>query len=149
MSEVHLIQEIADELLAMEKHRAVDQIYEFPATGGSLQIPPQSTDEKEHFILDISKSQINISKGKYQNRARNTVILARLDFGGAPHRNPDDQEIVCPHLHLYREGFGDKWAIPLPQEKYTNTNDRWQLLVDFMKFVNITEPPEIQRGLFV
>jgi hypothetical protein len=36
------------------------------------------------------------------------VVLVRLDLGGAPHRNPFDEEIGVPHLHLYREGFGDK-----------------------------------------
>ncbi len=35
-----------------------------------------------------------LTKGTYQNRARGVAILARLDFGGAPHRNRDDQEIV-------------------------------------------------------
>jgi hypothetical protein len=36
----------------------------------------------------------------------------RLDLDGPPHRNPDDEEIPWPHLHVYREGYGDKWASP-------------------------------------
>jgi hypothetical protein len=27
----------------------------------------------------------------------------RLDLDAAPHRNPDDQEIACPHLYVYRD----------------------------------------------
>lgn len=60
--------------------------------------------------------------------------MLRLDVGGSFHRNPD-AEIEClpedpfrdihgscigryfeigePHIHYYREGFGDSWAYPV------------------------------------
>ena len=98
--------------------------------------------------IDVTRSQVNLAKGTYQNRARGVVILAWLDFAGPTHRNPDDQEIPCPHLHLYREGYGDKWAIPVPAEQFPNTSDRWTLLTDFMSYINISIPPDIRRGLF-
>lgn len=98
-------------LLAMEKHRVDDTVFEYPDLGGALRIPLQSPDRRETFSLDITRSQVNLVKGTYQNRGRGVVILARLDFGGAPHRNPDDVEVPCPHLHIYREGYGDRWAI--------------------------------------
>lgn len=91
MSETTLLQSVADDLLAMEKHRASDEVYKLPVTGGSVIIPLQSFDEREQFILDVSKNRIDFGKGKYQNRARHTAILARLDFGGAPHQNPDGE----------------------------------------------------------
>jgi len=72
-----------------------------------------------------------LTKGTYQNRARGVAILARLDFGGAPHRNPDDEEITCPHLHLYREGYGDRSAVPLPAERFSDAGDPWVLLQSF------------------
>lgn len=75
------------------------------------------------------------------------MILARLDFGGAPHRNPDGEEIGSPHLHLYREGYGDKWAFPVPDHHFANPNDPWLALQDFMRFCNIVEPPVIRQGL--
>ena len=148
MAEILLNQADADALLAMEKIRIDDTAYDYPGLGGTLKITLQSLDKREAFILDISRSQINLVKGKYQNRARSVVILARLDFGGAPHRNPNDEEIPCPHLHLYREGFGDKWATPVPPEIFRNIDDRWQLLQDFMRFTNITAPPDIIQGIF-
>jgi hypothetical protein len=89
-----------------------------------------------------------LTKGTYQNRARGVAILARLDFGGAPHRNPDDQEVPCPHLHLYREGYGDRWAVPLPAERFSDASDSWLLLLEFLQFVNVTVPPDVRRGLF-
>lgn len=75
------------------------------------------------------------------------VVLARLDFG-APHRNPDDTEVGVPHLHLYREGFHDKWAHPVPDGMLSNPVDAWQCLLDFMRFCNVAEAPRITRGLF-
>ena len=83
-------------------------------TDGALLSAP----DFEAFHLDISRSRINLLKGKFQNRARTTIVLARIDIGGAPHRNPDDEEIACPHVHLFREGYGDRWAFPVPPEAF-------------------------------
>ena len=148
MSEVNLAQTAADELLAMEKHRIDDTIYNFLGVGGALRIPLQSPDKRESFNLDITHGQINLTKVTYQNRARVVVILARLDLGGQPHRNPNDEEIGCPHLHLYREGYGDKWAFPLPPDKFSNTTDNWKVIQDFLTFINVTRAPDIRKGLF-
>ncbi len=76
---------------------------------------------------------------------KNEIILARLDLGGPPHRNPDGQEILCPHLHLHREGYGDKWAYPLPVD-FTNPNDAWLILNEFMDYCNIVDKPDIRRN---
>ena len=148
MTDLGLTQADADALLAMEKHRLDDTVYDYPSLGGGLRIPLQSPDNRESFFLDITRSQINLTKGTYQNRARGVVVLARLDFGGAPHRNPDDQEIDCPHLHVYREGFGDRWAVSLPAGRFTGGSDSWLLLLEFMQFVNVTVPPDVRKGLF-
>ncbi len=146
--DVNLSQSEADRLLAMEKHSATDQEFEYPMHGGSIQMPLQSPDKREAFVLDVTRSQINLSKGTYQNRGRNVIVLARLDFGGQPHRNPDDTEIESPHLHLYREGYGHKWAYPVPADRFSDVSEPWQTLLDFMRFCNVTMPPVIHRGLF-
>ena len=64
------------------------------------------------------------------------------------HRNPDGEEIPCPHLHVCREGFGDKWAVAAPADRYTNTLDLYSTFEAFMQHCNTTDPPRIQRGLF-
>ena len=143
-----LSQAEADALLAMEKQRTEAAPYTLPATGGRLCVPLASLDRREAFTLDIHRSSINISKGTYQNRARTTVILARLDFGGAPHRNPDEREIGVPHLHLYREGYDDRWAFPVPAKHFPETMDRWRMLSDFLRFCHVVTPPEFTRSLF-
>jgi hypothetical protein len=143
---LELTQQEAESLLAMEKKRANDQQYLFSEIKSSLRIPLRSHDGREEFSLDIYRGKIELLKNTYQNRARKTVVLARLDIGGSPHRNPDGQEIDCPHLHLYREGHGGKWAFAVPQN-FANVSDAWQSLQDFMNYCNITTKPEIQKGL--
>jgi hypothetical protein len=148
MADMEITQIEADALIAMEKHRVDDTEWLFSAPGGRLAILLLSSDKREHFILDISRAQIKLTKATYQNRARQAIILIRLDLDGRPHRNPDGIEIPCPHLHIYREGHGDKWAIPAPADRYTNTSDLLFTFEIFMAHCNITTPPIIQRGLF-
>ena len=148
MAELNLTQAEADALIAMEKHRVNEDRSDFPMGGQSLALPLQSPDKREHFLLDLSRGRIDLLKVKMQNRARQVVVLVRLDLGGAPHRNPDDEEISAPHLHVYCEGYGDKWAIPVPADRFTTTSDLWTTLEEFMRFCNITQPPRIERGLF-
>lgn len=148
MADINLTQAEADALIAMEKHRVNEDWHDFPALGGSLVLPLQSPDRREQFFLDISQGRIDLLKVKMQNRARQVVVLVRLDLAGAPHRNPSGEEVPCPHLHVYREGYGDKWAFPIPSDHFKAASDLWQTLEDFMQYCHITQPPHIQRGLF-
>lgn len=148
MADMHLTQAEADALLAMAKHRSDEERYVFPMGGQSLSIALRSADHREHFLLDLHRARINLAKVKFQSRARQVVVLARLDLGGAPHRNPDDTEVPAPHLHLYREGYGHRWAYPVPAERFRDVADPWRTLEDFMAYCNIVEPPIIERGLF-
>lgn len=142
-----LTQGEADNLFAMEKVKIDDQEWDLPFGGNAIKVPLESKDGKEKFLLDASTGQLNISRFKLQNRTRETIILRRLDLT-SPHRNPDGQEIGVPHLHIYKEGYGDKWAYELPNGVFTNLNDRWQVLVDFMKYCNISDFPSFRKGLF-
>jgi len=147
MADIDLTQEEADALIAMPKNRANDDTVSYPARGNSVTIPLTSDDKRENFLLDIRSGRIDLLKATYQNRARQTIVLVRLDLGGAPHRNPDGQEIASPHLHVYREGYGTKWAQSIPLDRFSNVEDLWEMLQDFMGYCNITKPPNIQRGI--
>lgn len=143
-----LSQAEVDALLAMEKHHTTLERIRLPDGGGGISVPLVSVDGTETFQLDISRGRINLAKGKFQNRARTTIVLPRVDIGGAWHRNPDDTEVPCPHIHLYREGFGDRWAFPVTPEQFADPLDHWQTLFDFMRYCNVTKPPDFERGLF-
>ena len=149
MVEINLTQAEAEALIAMEKYRANEVRNDFPLKGESLRLPLQSPDRREQFLLDLSRGNINSLKFKMQNRARQAIVLVRIDLGGSPHRNPDDVDIPAPHLNIYREGCGDKWAIPVPGIHFRNVKDLWTTYEDFLRFCSITMPPHINRGLFV
>jgi len=148
MSDGDLSQVDADGLITMEKIRVDQNQYTYPAPGLKLAIPLTSRDKRENFLLDVSRGKIDLAKITHQNRARQIIVLMRLDLGGPAHRNPDGEELPCPHLHVYRGGYGDKWAFPVPTKEYRNLEDRMQTLEDFMRHRNITEPPIVQQGLF-
>src|SRR5258708_39028562 len=148
MADIDIPQAEADALIAMEKQCVENTIWLFPEPGGKLAIPLVSPDKRENFTLDVTRARIKLTKATYQNRARQAIILVRLDLDGPPHRKPDGEEIPCPHLHTYREGFGDKWAIVAPVDRYTNTFDLFQTCEAFLQHCNITGPSKMQRGLF-
>ena len=147
MAGINIPQSVADTLIAMTKCKSDDKEWRYPYTGGKIIIPMTSLDGREHFFLDLYRSRINLSKNTFQNRARRSVILARLDVSGPPHRNPDDEEVPAPHLHIYREGYGDKWAIAAPLGRFSNLGDAWLTTQDFMQFINVIDPPYIRREL--
>lgn len=148
MTHSSLTQADADALLAMEKRRSDLTERDYPDPGGRIEVPLVSSDGRERFFLDLRRTRVDLAKGTYQSRGRQVTTLARLDFGGTPHRNPDGKDIGSPHLHLYREGFGDKWAIPVPLDQFPNLDDPWLTLDDFMRFCNVVEPPIIRRREF-
>jgi hypothetical protein len=145
LSNTELTQKEADRLLRVEKYRTDDTPFPFPIKGRSLRIPLRSKSGDEEFSLDLYRGTIEIGKNMFQARARKTVILARLDLGGPPHRNPDGKEILCPHIHLYQEGYDDKWAYPLPPD-FHNPKDISRTLDEFMEYCHIVEKPNILRG---
>jgi hypothetical protein len=148
MPEIELTQQEADALIALEKRRIDDRTWDYPGTGGSITVPLISTDEREEFLLDIRRNRIDLLKGTYQTRARHVIVLVRLDFGARPHRNPDGEEIGSPHLHVFREQFGDKWAFAPPPDRFQDLNDPWRVLSDFMNYCAIVDQPDIRKGLF-
>jgi hypothetical protein len=148
MADIDITQAEADALMAMEKRCAEEKEWLFPAPGDRLAIPLTSMDKRENFMLDVTRGQIKLTKATYQNRARSAIVLLRLDIDGPPHQNPDGAEIPCPHLHIYREGFGDKWAVPAPAERYANTADLFLTCDAFMDHCNIADRPNLQKGLF-
>jgi hypothetical protein len=137
----------ADALLALEKRRVNNRVSAFPLLGESLALELRSVAGDERFILDIQrKGRIKLTKITFQGRARHEVILARLDIDGPPHRNPDDTLVPCPHLHVYREGYDDRWAVPAPPEHFHNFVDLFVACSDFMAYFNVTVPPILQQA---
>jgi hypothetical protein len=148
MSDVFLSQSEGDLLLAMEKYSSMSEPVDLPALGGTLSIRFVSTNNREEFILNYTRHSINLSKRNHHLRCKKAIGLVRLDLDGPPHHNPDGQEVGSRHLHLYREGFGLKWAFDVPIEVFKNLDSAYETLYDFMKYCNVVQMPQITMGLF-
>lgn len=157
-----LTQSEADALFAMPKKTKSSGSYTFPYAGSKLTVELVSFDGREFFLFDINRSGIRVTKCTYQKRARQIEILRRLDIDGPPHPNPvvvsvpmdflapyNGIEIPCPHLHIYVEGFAHRWAIPAPAELVNSNRNLYNIMENFLRYCNVQEFPDIQRGLFL
>ena len=134
-------------LLKREKFYEEDKSYDFPLQGNVLSLEIFShKPERISFLLDISRKSFSLKKCTFQHRVYTSIILARLDLGSR-HRNPDNTEIQGPHLHVYNEMFGDKWAYPLSAE-FSNPEDMFLTLDQFMNYCHVIKKPLINRVLF-
>mgnify|MGYP001558414863 FL=1 len=157
-----LTQSEADCLFEMPKKPKYGNPLAFPHAGGKLLAEFVSLDGREVFLFNINRASIVVSKCTYQKRARQVEILRRLDIGGSSHPNPSVEsvpleflapynglEIPCPHLHIYVEGFADKWAIPSPANLMNSNTDLYAIMESFLRYCNVQEMPNIERGLFI
>ena len=141
-----LTQAEANLLIAMRKDfTSTDTITIRPGTDETFDLI--GDDKRERFLLDLWRGTIKLSKVTYQTRSRRSIVLVRLDIEGSPHENPDGDIIACPHIHIYREGFEDKWAYSIDSSLFTNANDIYDALNDFFRYCNIQNVPPIQREL--
>lgn len=147
MADIDIDQALADFLLSLKKYFEGSKTLDFPRQGGKLALKLYSQDKREEFILDIHNGKNIVSKIKYQTRARQIIVLARLDLKGAPHENPDGERIPAPHLHVYKEGYGDKIAVPLPAEYFGRCLTVSDYLVAFGDFCNVENLPYFQMRL--
>lgn len=145
---VDLTQSEIEYLLNLEKNYVGAQKFKYPTLGGKLNIQLSSTDKNEEFILDITRPHISLLKNTFQNRARNSIVLLRLDLNPAPHRNPDGKVVTGNHLHIYKEEIGDKYAYPLPEE-FIDCKDINDFLDTFMNYCHIINKPIIEEDLFI
>jgi hypothetical protein len=153
---MNLTQAEADALLAMPKALPSDDVLELTQTTTmDRDWTLFSHDRRELFFLTIERGQRRLLRVKYQTRAREVVVLARLDLNGRPHRNPIGQPYrpgeLLPesHLHLYREGFDARVAFRLdeiPSSPLTSSTD-FQSLEWFLRFCAVDPLPKIQLGL--
>lgn len=160
---IHFItQKDADLFFEMEKFPEEDKIYQFPSSGEKLMLPFISADKREKFSFDISRGMIKITKVSYQSRVRKAYILRRLDYDAASHLNPEvelvpfpflepynGKEIPSPHIHLYIEGFGDKWAVPADILMNIQGKDIYEIMIEFLKYCHVKQLPIITKPLLV
>lgn len=138
-----LTQSEANYLLQLLKRLVNTQTFDFPQSGDYKTLEVVSAENKEHFILDVSrKGKIRKTKCTYQKRYRKEDILLRLCVDGRPHTNPDGETIECPHLHIYKEGHADRWAYRLP-DGFTATDNLISRLFEFLEYCKVENGDEL------
>ena len=156
MSINRLPQPRADAFLAARKIKATETDFHLTSTIlKSVSVPLIApTLAGEAFSLDVTQKRIVLKLKCQLRNTTHSVILARLDFA-SPHRNPDGTSVGVPHLHVYREGYGDRFAYEVPPGMLKNPDDPLQVLLDFLATYNIERngivdlPDTADRPLFV
>lgn len=133
-----------NEIMSMTKKFEETSTIVIPDRGKKLNKSLYSPSTKDKFILNIDRGRINLKKVKYQARHENSnTLLLRIDTAGTVHFNPDGERIIGPHIHIYKEGFGDKWAFPLEKTIFTDVENLSNLLKDFLVYFNVENIPGI------
>ena len=140
MAGINLSQAEADALIAMEK-RPTTKWKAVPLNPNKHVLKLAGSLGSEEFHIDVNRGRIDLKKCTQLLRTRKTVILLRLDIDGPPHRNPDGEIIQCPHMHIYREGIGDRWAVPISESDFRNIEDFKITLDDFLNYCNVVGAP--------
>ncbi len=73
--------------------------------------------------------------------------MLRYDNGGR-HTNPDGVLFEGPHVHLYREGYNDKFTFSVLEVNVTGTDTMGQVFKKIMHFCNVNQVPTIEVPMF-
>ncbi|WP_418889369.1 DUF6978 family protein [Peptostreptococcus porci] len=71
----------------------------------------------------------------------------RLDLGNQRHINPDGTIITSDHIHIYKDGYDEKFAYALDSNEFKSlfpdTKDRTALLKAYLEFIKVISIPKI------
>jgi hypothetical protein len=139
-----LTQAEADQFMLMVKHFLQPPSYISIPPGTDETFELAGPDNRELFKLDVWRGTIRLSKLRYQNRVRAAIVLVRLDIDGAPHTNPDGKRLPGTHLHIFKEGYDDKWAYRIDNTLFSMIQDPATTFGEFCAFCHIESPPPFQ-----
>jgi len=104
-------------------------------------------DYKEMFILDYYRGKIEI-KYTYNKRYRKSTVILRFDsFGRHTNPGPNFEKFDGPHVHIFKEGYDDKFAYPIEVLNITPTENDQEVLEKICTYFNITARPSIQLSM--
>lgn len=107
----------------------------------------KATKSKNIYQLDFYRGSFELTRFTYNKRFRQSVILLRYDSGGR-HTNPDGISFDGPHIHLFREGFNDKFAYPVTDLKIDDNHTIDEVLDKLLQFCNVTKRPVVEIPMF-
>lgn len=99
------------------------------------------------FLLDFYRGSFELSKYTINKRYRQTIIMLRYDNAGR-HTNPDGVLFEGQHVHLYKEGYNDKFAFPVSVIDVTDNDSMEVVFNKIMQFCNVKKFPSIEVPMF-
>lgn len=140
-----LTQDEANYLLNMLKKSLSNEIA-FPKQNSSTEFDVQGNTKQNLFTISISRGKIKRTKYSLGARIKkNGTMLLELHLNpGNTHINPDGEKIVGSHWHIYKEGYGHKFAYPADNIDSDNFIEN---TLSFFDRFNIIEKPIINHQL--
>ena len=140
-----ITQEEADELLQMLKS-CVSTFLNLPSIGNREQFELTAINNKsKRFMVSVNRANKFVEKISFTALYKEKNIrLLRLDINPTQkHTNPiqlGGEELIGTHLHIYKEGFHDKYAIP-----FDVTNPQLEkIFFSFLEQFNVIKIPPIR-----
>lgn len=141
-----LSQAAADNLARIAKQITSAKVLFVPASGDHAAWEA-STADREEFHLHMRRGRKVTTQVTLQERYETNEILLRLDMDGPTHANPDGTLVPTPHLHIYQEGYDDKWAYSIPSDLDISKGDPVQILINFLRYCGVMPIPPMQGGV--
>ncbi|WP_294562720.1 hypothetical protein [uncultured Traorella sp.] len=135
-----MTQDDAIKLVEMFKELLDKKVY-LPEDGKRKELYLKSTTDKNEFIISINRRSIVDNKCTFHARTKGkNEPLLRLDVNpSSTHTNPDGEVINGTHLHIFKEGYEIKYAIPFDSSS-KNLVDH---CISFFKKFNVIEDYQI------
>jgi hypothetical protein len=150
----------ADRFIIMDKTLSEGSGFVLPSPGQFLELKATSLDNREQFIFSIQRGRLRLEKYSQQERYTDTSVLARLCVNYKEHTNPPvfippdpslnqyvGKNMGGTHLHVYFEGVGDRFAIPVPPGDFRDLSNLTITTVDFLKYCHVINIGTVQSGL--
>lgn len=106
-----------------------------------------SLSNKEKYLLDFYRGSFELTRYTINKRYRQSIILFRYDNQGR-HTNPDGEHFIGAHIHLYKEGFNDKFAYPITDIEIEESDALEKVFEKLMYFCNVKVKPDIEIPMF-
>ena len=140
---IKLTQKQAEDLIEMLKRYVEKGEFNFPEKKGKIEFDVIGKRRGDEFTISISRKGKKYDGCSYQGRIKsNHIILMRLDINPtAIHRNPNGEEIIGSHLHVYTEKYREKEAVLFEADN----PDLYKLCFAFFEKFNVLETPKINQ----
>lgn len=107
----------------------------------------KAINSKNIYLLDFYRGSLELTRFTYNKRYRQSIILLRYDSGGR-HTNPDGLSFNGPHVHIFREGFNDKYAHPISYINIDDSHSIVEVLDKLLQYCNVTNRHSVKTPMF-